>query len=205
MNLSLGEFQALVAKAFRGAGYPWGLTEDASYAARRLAQFGYPSGEIVVSLLHTVDDVEPQSLMPDNAWRSTGALLCPVCVGVSIADLGGIESVETSPVQEPELLAPLLAHTVDAANADGYVISWNGGSCSVGAAGISSTGERPDGAVAVSIVRRDVEAESTATSTRVDLSAPTFDSLATLAHRIYAPATEASRLGGAGAGTTDND
>ena len=25
MNLSLGEFEALVAKAFRGAGYPWGL------------------------------------------------------------------------------------------------------------------------------------------------------------------------------------
>ena len=38
-----------------------------------------------------------------------------------------------------------------------------------------------------------------------DTDAPSIDVLVLFAARTYAPATEASRLSGAGAGTTDND
>jgi hypothetical protein len=41
--------------------------------------------------------------------------------------------------------------------------------------------------------------------TRVDLTQQHLDDLNSYAHRTYAPATEASRLAGAGAGLNDND
>ena len=40
---------------------------------------------------------------------------------------------------------------------------------------------------------------------RADLPAHTYAALDRFAQRTYAPATEASRLAGAGAGLTDND
>ena len=43
------------------------------------------------------------------------------------------------------------------------------------------------------------------TWTRADFDAATWDRLDRFARRTYAPATEASRLKGAGAGLTDND
>lgn len=39
----------------------------------------------------------------------------------------------------------------------------------------------------------------------IEVHEESFASASRLAHRIYVPATEASRLSGAGAGTTDND
>ncbi|MGA0281445.1 MAG: hypothetical protein ACO3K9_07130, partial [Paracoccaceae bacterium] len=40
---------------------------------------------------------------------------------------------------------------------------------------------------------------------RIDVPQDIFDRLSALAHKTYAPATEESRLAGAGAGLSDND
>ena len=84
------------------------------------------------------------------------------------------------------------------------------------ATGLSAT-VGPDGALAVEgdpLLAR-VEALSLAparpparglpTTTEVAIPADTLAALEALGHRTYAPATEASRLSGAGAGLTDND
>lgn len=40
LDLSLGEFEALVTKAARGAGFPWGVAAEAGRAAREAAASG---------------------------------------------------------------------------------------------------------------------------------------------------------------------
>ncbi|NNC80427.1 MAG: DUF3726 domain-containing protein [Acidimicrobiales bacterium] len=204
MNLSLGEFQSLIAKAFRGAGYPWGLTEEAAFAARRLAEGGLPVGAMVVRLLQSVDGSAIADLMPDEQWRSSGPVLCAVCVGTSIADEADCEDLELGPTSEPIFIAPFLSATLDADDG-GYVIDWGEGRCYVTSGGIRVEGGLSVGPVAVMIRRQAALPSEDERFDRVEVDDVTFSALATFAHRVYAPATEASRLAGAGAGTTDND
>lgn len=105
MNLSLSEFQALVRKAFRGAGYPWGLAEDGAAAARTLAERGEDAGAAVARLLDAVEDRDLADLMPDENWTAAGGPACPVCVGACLSDAGNPD-VELGPVLEPSLLLP---------------------------------------------------------------------------------------------------
>ncbi len=206
MNLSLDEFRALVAKAFRGAGYSWGLTEEGSFAARRLAEFGLPSGDMVVRLLRQVDGSAVADVMPDDAWVAAGGTLCPVCVGASISDLGGCADLVLGATIEPLFIAPFLAETLDAAKPEGYEVTWLTGRCMVAADSISVTGELPEAPVEVTIERfTDLDAAESQSAGRVELSNETMAALEHLAHRVYAPATEASRLAGAGAGLRDDD
>lgn len=204
MNLSLGELQSLVAKAFRGAGYPWGLTEDVAFAARRLGEQGLPVAEMAVRLLRHVDGSETGDLMPNSDWQGSGSALCPICVGVVISDQSGCDELCLDAVFEPAFLAPFLASTLSASGG-GYVIAWDDGSCQVSPASTQMFGELPRGSAEVRITRTDDVAAGSERHSRVELDDATFEALAGYAHRVYAPATEASRLAGAGAGTTDND
>ena len=203
MNLSLGEFRALVAKDVRGAGCSWGMTEEAAYSARRLAEFGFPAGEMVVRLLQSMEGAAPGSLMPRASWKSAGDSLCSICVGTAIADQAGCGEVSLDPTHEPALLAPLLMGTLTLESADGYMLEWEGGGCEVTGSTITAVGALPDNAVAVRIRRVDSVSESEQVpgaekKTRVELDRGTMAALQRFAHNIYAPATEASRNAGAG-------
>ncbi len=203
MNLSLGEFQALVAKAFRGGGYSWGLTEDASFVARRIAESGLPAGEMAVRLLDRVDGGPLTDRMPDERWDTSGSGLCPVCVGASIADQSGCDRLEIGPTFEPVFLAPFLASTVRTQRGYGYLIEWPSGRCEVSATGISVQDPSPPGAVPLTVSRQRMTIERSSRLDRVELSEVTYERLSVFAHRTYAPATEASRIAGAGAETDD--
>ena len=50
-NYSLAEIDALSRKACRGAGYSWGLAEDAGKAVRWLTAYGLPGAETLSELL----------------------------------------------------------------------------------------------------------------------------------------------------------
>lgn len=204
MNLSLGEYRALLAKAFRGVGYSWGLAEEAAYSAARLAELGLPSGEMVARLLGHVDGCTMSDLMPDADWCSPGTALCPICLGASIADQGGCDVLSIGPMYEPMLAAPLLARTLTGAAALGYVIEWEGGSCSVAMRAIRRVGRFPRGSVPVTISRDTIDPTVVVTASRVELEDATVDTFAELAHRTYAPASDAGRHSGAGAGPSDD-
>ena len=204
MNLSFGEFGALVAKAFRGAGYSWGLTEEASFAAQRLAEFDAHAGKAVVRLLVATTNVEPKTLMPTKQWGAAGALLCPVCVGASILDVGHSPDPVLEGLMEPGLLAPFLATLSD--DSAGYTISWDGGSWEADSDAITLTGHRPHSEVDVRLLKRPTGAPGeTSRLSRVELDDATAQALQGLAHRTYAPATDESRVSGAGAGLLDAD
>lgn len=215
-NLSLGEFRALVAKAFRGAGYSWGLTEEAAFASGQLAENGIDAGATVVRLLTATDGTPGALLMPtassgqleaSRRWGSAGAVLCPVCVGTSILDLGRFSGVasgserELEALIEPVFVAPFLSVVLEshAEPPAGYVIEWEGGRCEVGAHGFVLHGSALNGGDTVTVTEStDLTIRESPPTLRVELDAKTAAALEAFAHRTYAPATSASRTSGAG-------
>lgn len=215
MNLSLGEYRALVAKAFRGAGYHWGLTEEAAHAACQLVELGIDSPALITRLLEQVERSEPVDLMPDHQWSSSGGgPLCPICVGTSIADGGRADGIDIGPTFEPIVIAPFIRALIRAAEPCTYRIDWVGGGCDVTLDGLAPFGESPDRPVRIAVRRlegvvqplegsadsavqvpRSPERTRTA---RVELDPTALATLEAFAHRVYAPATEASRRAGAG-------
>lgn len=200
-DLSLGEFGALVAKAFRGAGYSWGLTEDASFAAKRLGESGLPAADLVVGLLEAVDGRDPTSLMPHVLAVERSTIVCPICVGVCLADLRSTSAFTSSVVANvvaPALVAPLVAVCLTPGERSSYVIEWDTGRCEAWFGSIVMSGSHPDHAVDIQISTRDTVVEPVELHRRVVLERPTLEALERFAHRTYAPDTEASRIAGAG-------
>ena len=204
VDLSFGEFRALVAKAFRGAGYPWGLTEDAAFAAVTLAEFGLDAGVIVASLLHGAGGTEVGDRMPDASWTARGGVLCPICVGTAIADVGSCEDLDLDEVAQPALIAPFLVEISNTPD-DWFVVSWAEGQCLVGNDAVVLEGSLPTEPRPVTISGTHARPTTVGRASRVTLDDTTFASLEAFSHRTYAPATSTSRLGGAGAGLVDND
>ena len=66
MTLSLNEVQAQAFKAARGAGYAWGLAEEAGKATRWLCGHGLDGVALLVELLEAAPD-------PDQCPLTQGA------------------------------------------------------------------------------------------------------------------------------------
>ncbi|MEM7210787.1 MAG: DUF3726 domain-containing protein [Pseudomonadota bacterium] len=185
---SIGELQSLSVKAARGAGLSWGLATEAGRAVRNLSLLALPGAEALANdLLH----------------RDSGRTLS---VGVRLADSREVtlaESAEEPLV--PLLLLPFLQDLADLETGfsvlaeDGLELFrvWHNG---------FETGENCTLKRRAVSIHRCATGASAPRENRVS-SVPThvISSLLDLAKKTYAPATEGSRLKGAGAGTTDND
>ena len=173
LDLSLGEFQALALKALRGAGYTWGQAEDGARAARALAASDLPAAAALCALLTSLPE----------------AALCPICQGCALSDQG-IDEEKNLQVVLPILLLPALGFR-------GFEMNGQGIEALAGPDGFTFAGPIDGQVYAVSIApsRRTMPE---ARSSRARLSQSEFDQLQSFAHRTYAPATEESRLKGAG-------
>ena len=184
LDLSLGEFEALAAKALRGAGYTWGIAADGAHAARVLARNELPAADILARLIDHVD-----------GEQATDA--CPLTCGAAAADLGGqplhLASVlDGRTVIEPLLLAPFLRDCR---------LDWATGHVVVRNDAITMEGEHPSGATSVQVTSCDPADSHQAPAppaTRASVSGQTYTTLVDFAGRTYAPATEESRNAGAG-------
>jgi len=206
MNLSFDEYGALVAKAFRGVGYAWGQTEDAAWAARKLADVDEGSSAAVLTLLDHVDGDPLAERMPNDAWGCSADALCPISVGTALLDLGCPDRLALGPTLVPQLLAPFMQLLVETEDSKGISIEWGAGNCTVTSETFEFAGERRS--LADEVVVRRVEPQGNPEPLslgRVILEESTVSRFEAYAHRVYAPATEASRDAGAGAGTLDND
>ncbi|WP_071674701.1 DUF3726 domain-containing protein [Nioella nitratireducens] len=209
---SLNELEALSRKAARGAGYSWGLSEEAGRATRWLCARGLAGAEALVRLLDWRDlrdhDATVPMLHPQH-WQAAPKGTCPIVAGTLLSDGVG----EVSPlalhlqgVQEPLLLLPFVAWRAEAAG-DALSVSFDG----------LRYVTRPDGHLLRSAeagsAHDGVEVSAVAAPrgtpimahTRAEVAPETMQRLTAFATRTYAPATEASRLAGAGAGLSDND
>lgn len=178
VKLSLGEVEALCKKAARGAGLPWGLAEEAGFAARWLSAHGFDGAGLLLA------DLE--------AGGQTLSL------AVALAD-----APEAGPIPDaavPLLLAPFAAL---AARRQPCTLTLPSGCYSFATDGAVSHVSK-GGALSL-IFGLAVGGQPLPRNTRAAVNEAILQRLTELASRTYAPATEASRLAGAGAGISDND
>lgn len=217
MSWSLNEIESLAKKATRGAGYSWGLAEDAGKAVRWLCAMGQPGADCLAALLKLTDGTDYAALRPQTTtgtWVASGGSLCPLVTGAALCDraddLTAGCTVTLAQTAWPLLLYPYIAAAADMTGTT-LSLSWTG-----------VTLTRKDGVSYIfaengdtlHIAHTDMATVQRAVDTkgaparrayRGNIAPEAARQLNLFAHRIYAPETEERRLAGAGAGLTDND
>ena len=137
-ELSIGELDSLVLKAYRGAGFSWGLSQDAGRAAAWMAMRGLPAAECFAELLQQTDGLEHSALTPvisDGNWNNVSVppgsvtssanspahtlhsaldkrpICCPVIAGSILSDFGWSTDRELirCTVYSPLILIPFVS------------------------------------------------------------------------------------------------
>lgn len=214
-RVSLAEIDAMGRKAARGAGFSWGMAEEAGRAARWLAAYRLPGPEALAAVLEEVDATVPAHAprIDEAVWHCDAGVLCPIAAGAALSDRadaiaqGG--EFRLGPVIRPLLIVPFLCR---AARDLGCMIAMTGD-------GLEVLAEREGPACADwAAVTRPLSGEllvSRSEASALEPRLPGADAhllpvelwrtLDRFAQRSYAPATEASRRAGAGAGLIDRD
>lgn len=215
---SLNEIQLYGLRAARAAGMSWGLAEEAGRAARWLAARGLPGAQLLtVSLLRNDGraylDIAPRS---SDVWQARSGALCPICTGSALADrLASFHgTLQLQATTCPLLLLPFL----DSPGRGGrqFVVTWNDATFVVGLAGLGVCDTPADALqcelaqrVCISVDNgREIEHPLAPAAGTIDLPDDTWSLLQSFAHRTYVPASEQSRVRGAGASGSssgDND
>lgn len=181
MNLSLNEVAAMAKKATRGTGFSWGHSEDAGRAIKWLCEHGSDGCGILTNYLTDLDSGAILTGAPSPAWVASNGMLCPILTGSALSDQAGAllgQTVTLKQVAAPCLIAPAVAHvaSVTITQNDDVIVTFTG----------------PPNAPQT-------------LATRANTTPAAWDTLQLFAARTYAPATEESRLRGAGSGTSDSD
>ena len=211
MSWSLNEIEALAKKAARGAGFTWGQAEEVGRATRWLEARGLPGAATLAGYLSWWDAEGSAGMQPDLASDPASApagAICPVLAGIMLSDgLWQGDTLVLVNVRAPLLLLPFLAATAATRGSDIGL--------SLGGAQLRLS---PDESLTASAMPQPVETATVALALgagaagdaipaglRSDCPVDAAATLTVFATRTYAPATEESRLAGAGAGLTDND
>jgi hypothetical protein len=221
LTFSLNEIDSLSKRAARGAGFSWGLAEEAGKAVRWLAARNLSGPQALANLLTQNDGKAYAALAPvstDGLWCAASGPLCPLITGAALCDraveIGAGRTVELGPTSQPLLLLPFAAAV---AGITGLIIelSWAGMVIVMTPQTVLLKGDSAALTIpcADSLRCRSIEtAESAAASAPISASHSgrevdmgIWQQLDMFAARTFAPATEASRLAGAGAGLSDND
>ena len=216
VSYSLSEVDALATKAARGVGYEWGLAEEAGRATRWLCQQGADGCSVLTTYLQRIDGlafVQYSPRMQSDSWFSNGSILCPLMAGAALSDGSGDSHGSTLRllnVAEPGLLMFFAAQYAQRL-AGVLVLSWNGSSATTdGENMMLNPGNDLHALIGVHDVQIEFKPQgalkvSSSLCTRATPANNVWSALNDFASRTYAPATEDSRLKGAGAGLSDND
>ena len=212
MDFSLGEFEALAKRAARGAGLSWGMAEETGKAARWLAAFGLPATETLAAYL-TRYRTESGIVVQSEVWAAQSSSTCPLAFGAALSDHGA-ELLKGGPITAQAVGYPLL------------VLPFVAGICRreniCMSLGVADASVQVNGALMsmhgdIDALRRETPSDVTCqvippfaggyegAAKRCHLSSDDLAALTRLAHRTYAPSSEASRILGAGAGVLDED
>ncbi len=212
-DASLNEVRALCRKAARGAGYGWGMAEEAGRFAWMLSRCGLDGPRALLLLLDHVEGNDPQCHAPNPAkagWASTTGLLCPLAVGVSLLDRSH-QLCSVLPLRFRNVISPiLLVATVDllaAGRGLAVRMEWDGMSYPDVVDRQCNGPDRHDIPPIAGEVRMELAAGRTLGTAgpvaRQPVDSDTWDGLERYARRTYAPATALSRIRGAGERDTD--
>ncbi len=213
MSYALNEVEALAKRAVRGAGMSWGTAEDAAKATRWLCRNGIDGAGVLSALLDHNRDKAEQDLRPaetSGTWRAVDAAqLCPLLAGAALSDCAAKlkdAAITMQRVSFPALLLPFMASAAAQLNCV-LMLEGDLGSASTDGDLLALSNDGLLQAASVDVVIRigDLTSETLSQVSRATPAPEAWDILKTYAHKTYAPATEASRLAGAGAGLSDND
>ena len=212
MLVAIGEVQSTVLKAARGSYLSWGVAEEAGRAAAWLETRGLPAATAVAGLVEENDAIPMARLAPIDPFSQTikgEGRLCPFLAGTAISDVDPKGTIDLLSVAHPLLLVSFAAQIGEGQGTDLSVV-WPGVEIVCGTNGLTVRGMRADllksYASKVSIGPSTQKAEPVKNRLlRAEVDNHVWATLEGYAHRTYVPASEASRLAGAGAGLTDND
>ena len=209
MSYSLNEVEALAKRSARGAGYSWGLAEEAAMATRWLCVHGLNGVSVLADILElgfapNIDNHTP--LDPYADWVAKQEL-CPIATGAALNDFSWLltdRELVLHKISNPVFLMPFLALValksgrVFALECNGQLAVSDGKQLQI-APQFPSYSDHGKISIASGILgKRDLK-------NRVEPSAIAWEKLNEFASLTYAPATEESRRLGAGAGNSDND
>ncbi len=206
MSFSLNEVEATAKRATRGAGYEWGLAEDAAKATRWLCAHDFDGVALLAGLLDQADRGVHAPAAIDGDWVGEGAL-CPLRAGCMLSDCAHLLKTQPIVMQRVSVPALLVPFAAQAALQLKQVVSVECNERTICTDGqvVTGTPDWPTMAQSVIISLVGEQLTSSTRQTRATPSLADWDTLNRLAHKTYAPATEESRLLGAGAGLSDND
>ncbi len=216
MNVSFNEVEVLSKRAARGAGLSWGMAEEAGKATRWLMAHGLPGLKILLDILEHNDGLAGENTIPvstDGAWRAPAGNLCPLTAGTILCDrareITDKHDINLGSVLQPLALAPFLA-TAARISGGVFELTWGdvvmvieGREFSTTAANTYLTSHHAESVRCRRVEQVVADPVKRVTNCKVDKDA--WARLNDYSHRTFAPASEASRLAGAGAGLTDND
>ena len=207
MAYSLNEIDAMVLKAARGVGLSWGLAQEAGRAARWLTVAGIDGAALAADVL-AAHDGNAQAMPGEGSagWHADGGPCCPLLLGAALSDrLPEVRDGFAAELRHTLFLAPFLA-PFQAMQGQGQAsgVRITGAATALTVFGRCCQGYgAPRDMVTIAVCDGAPPAHVPRHSATVDPKV--WALLDRFAGRTYAPATEASRLAGAGAGTTDND
>ncbi len=214
MIVSLNEAQVMATKAASGAGRPWGLAQEAGLAMATLEAMRLPGAASLLGLLLETDGEPCEKLRPIS---TSGSILqgkgpmCPILMGTYYADSDGVDRrthCELHCIRYPLLLlhfARLPWDSVKLEWQDTTVVS-NFNEASVRGTGLTATiGDTVLISSSEPLNLPECGSPHLYQPGPVDIADEIWESLSAFSHRTYVPASESSRLKGAGAGLTDND
>ncbi|MEP2718451.1 DUF3726 domain-containing protein [Pseudophaeobacter sp.] len=215
MSHSLNEIEAMSKRAARGAGLAWGLAEEAAKGTRWLSAFSFPGVELLAGLLTLNDrlpavDFSPATL--EGCWKAPAGRMSSLIAGAAMSDCA-MRMAAGQEIEMENLCFPLLAVPFAGGAAlrlgQPVSVSWQGAQFATDGQRLCAQGDRK--ALLSDRARRVICAAPAemqgpvAPVQRAEVSVQAWAQLAEFARRTYAPATESSRLLGAGADLDDNE
>lgn len=215
MNYSLNEINLLCYRASVGAGYSWGMAQEIARAVLWLHQHGING---CFTLGHQLSNFEAQKISHRNfeiiktEWRSGDGDLCPISAGSYLLDM--VFQLETSlklkSLNTPLMILPFVAQLA-AKNAQTINVGFSHQTWQTN--GFKhSLFPPPQPNESIDLILENSETSSNSDIlqeftlyNRIECTKADWDGLAKFSNKTYAPATQASRILGAGAGLNDND
>ena len=187
MTPSLSEITATGRKAAKGAGYSWGQADEVGRATAWLWE-------------HGIDSITPLAVLLDYGTPNS----CPVRIGTRLCDTPPNSVQSTENVHSPIFLLFFAAELGK--------ITENTVKLTIGKAVYFATPKGTfvsrsgvDGAVTITCRAGAPSGIRLSPQPRRTAPKAAWERLGYWEHKTYAPASEASRLAGAGAGLSDND
>lgn len=206
MSYSLNEVQALAKRASRGAGYSWGLAEEAGVAVRWLSYFGLDGPLQLAMLLSAVDGRDLSGFRPTSLtgpWEGSSDSMCALASGATLSDcaqrIKNEDDIVLHNVLNPALLSAFAGHVARQIGAP-VELTWDQSRIVTDGHNLSVEGldEAQTTAAAVTCRKSASKIDGLPHLRRAEITPDTLKQLNAFAHRTYVPATEESRIRGAG-------